>query len=130
MKEKKLNHAIKCLLAVAGIQILTLAYNVFTVLQARAQISKIISQDPVQYGTITLPSLFDATAVLTAFIVIAVYFIIQDLRKGKGWAWVGGLIVLVLSIATFAFPVAIYGLICLIDERVRTDYIAELDVAL
>ncbi len=130
MKEKKLNHAIKCLLAAAGIQILTLGYNVFMNLQARAHMTSLISQDPTQYGTVALPSLFDVSAVFAAFIVIAVHFVIQDLRKGKGWAWVGGMTVFVLSIASFAFPVALYGLICLLDERVRNDYIAELDIAL
>ncbi|WP_413294087.1 hypothetical protein ACLSU7_03075 [Bdellovibrio sp. HCB185ZH] len=130
MKEKKLNHAIKCLLAAAGIQILTLAYSVVMILDARAQILDMISKDPTLYATVKVPSIFDASALMAALIVVAVYFVIHDLRKGKGWAWVGGITVFALSLMTFAFPVAIYGLICLLDERVRTEYIAELDVAI
>ncbi|QDK45391.1 hypothetical protein DOM22_09615 [Bdellovibrio sp. ZAP7] len=69
----------------------------------------LISKAPSLYGAVKLPPVFDASASLTALVIIAVYFVIHDLRKGKGWPWVGGLRVFVLSLMTFAFSVTIYN---------------------
>jgi hypothetical protein len=99
-------------------------------LKARGELAKMIDKDPAYMSSLDMPSIFGSSAVLTALIVVAIYFVILDLRKGKGWAWVGGLIVFLISAPSFALPFAIFGMICLLDERVRTDFIAQLDIAI
>lgn len=131
MKEKKLNTAIKCLLATALVQILSVAYSVTMVLKTRGEVAKLIEKDPAtMISSVEMPAVFGPSVVMTSLILVAIYFVILDLRKGKGWAWVGALILFLISTPSFALPFAIFGMICLLDERVRNDFIAQLDIAI
>ena len=58
---------------------------------------------------------------------VGTYFVADGLRQSKGWAWLGGISILLFSITGFSFPFAIVGLISFLDKDVRMDFIKDLE---
>ena len=65
------------------------------------------------------------------FIVLVLGVVFADkLKKDDPWGWVGSLLILFVTLPSYAFPVAVIGLLNLLDSRVRDVYIEKLDIKL
>lgn len=89
-----------------------------------------LSEFPESRTQIPAFSFFGLSLIWTAGMIVLTYFVVKDLKRGKSWAWVGGLCVLLVTTPSFALPASIIGLISLLDEDVRSEFLAKLDVKL
>lgn len=130
MKEQKLKRGILCLYAVILVQVLMGVYTLWTAIGAYISVNRILSENP----ELNLPSFgfgaISGSVIWSVFVIVLTYYVIQDLKKQKVWAWVGALVVLLLSAPSFALPASIIGLISLLDEEVRSEFILELQKAI
>lgn len=123
MKELKIKRAIYCLIAVAAVKILTVAYSLMVTMQAISGMESYMGPN-----NLMSQSLLSASILFAVAEIVLIYFVIRDLKKDKAWAWVTGLCLFLYAAPSFALPAAIIGFISLIDEDVRTSFINQLDI--
>ncbi len=129
MKELKINRAIKCLYVVALVQLLSsayIAYLSFGLMRASVEAARNMGPEYAahDFGI----GFFGPGAIWSVLIVVAVYFVTQDLKKDKWWAWAGGLAVLLMSAPSWALPASVIGIISLLDEDVRVGFLEQMDI--
>ncbi|MNL27387.1 hypothetical protein D3C87_1489760 [compost metagenome] len=73
-------------------------------------------------------SLMGTGPIWAVVVIVGAFYTIQDLKKGRWWAWVGGLSLLLLTAPSWSFPVSVIGIISLLDEEVRGEFLAQIDV--
>ncbi|QDK37967.1 hypothetical protein [Bdellovibrio sp. NC01] len=129
LKEQKIKNAIRCLLISAAMQIAQLGYSAYLMMKARTEFDKLIQKYPDQNFGVDRPEIFGASAILPALMIVATFYVVQDLKKEKGWAWIAALVIFMLNIPSWILPVSVIGLIMLFDERVRSTFLKELDIA-
>ncbi|WP_295902652.1 hypothetical protein [uncultured Bdellovibrio sp.] len=130
MKEQKLKRGILCLYAVILVQVGMGVYTLWATVNAYISVNKILSENP----ELNLPSFgygaISGSIICSVLMIVLTYYVIKDLKQKKTWAWVGALVVLLFSAPSFALPASIIGLISLLDEEVRNDFIADLQKAI
>ncbi|MFS4459475.1 hypothetical protein [Bdellovibrio sp. HCB2-146] len=128
MKELKLNRAIKCLYVVALVQVLTTAYSAFISVRALREIENMGPVPGFDSSKYTLWSALGTGSIWALIVIVGAYYVTQDLKKGKWWAWVGALSISLLTAPSWSFPASVIGIISLLDEEVRGEFLAQLDV--
>lgn len=128
MKEQKLKNAILCLYAVGITQIVMTAYGIFASLQTMIALNKLESSYPGALPDIGIMGSFGFSTVFSVMTLVLLYYVIQDLKKQKAWAWVGAISTFVISAFSLAIPFCIIGLISLLHEDVRNEFIQKLDI--
>lgn len=128
MKEQKLKNAILCLYAIGIIQIVMTAYGIFASLRTMVTINKLESDYPGVLPDIGVVGSLGFSTVFSVMTLVLLYYVIQDLKKQKAWAWVGAISAFVISSFSFAIPFCIIGLISLLHEEVRNEFIQKLDI--
>lgn len=127
MKELKLNRAVKCLYAMALVQVLATAYAAFVSVRAMSEIEKLSRESGIA-SPYTLWGLLGTGPIWAIVVIVGAFYITQDLKKGKWWAWIGGLMMLLLTAPSWSFPASVIGIISLLDEEVRGEFLQQLDV--
>jgi hypothetical protein len=130
MKEKKIKTAVYCLLGSAIIQIVSTGYIIFQTLKYKAESMKLIAENPGFQVDLAAFDIFNFSTSYTAIMLVLIFYIVKALRSEKAWAWLGAIIVFVLTAASFAVPLSVIGLIALLDERVRAEFLPKLDIKL
>ncbi|MGZ3802027.1 MAG: hypothetical protein ACXVCL_17805 [Bdellovibrio sp.] len=118
-KAKRLKRIEKCIYGIFGIRILSVLIGYSIALKGLSAETSISSSLDIISGPLT----FDA------LLFVLGYFVIQDLKKEKAWAWVGAVTFFVLSSGSlWTLPIVILGLINLIHEETRTDFLKKIDL--
>lgn len=126
MKEKKVKIINLCLVATVVVKVLTAAFSLFTLLQYQQSILQYKSTYPELGSSFgAFETLGVSLMWLTASLVLT-YYVIKDFKQEKAWAWIGAIVVLIISAPSFALPASVIGLIALFDESVRNDYLKKL----
>ena len=107
MKEQKLKNAILCLYAVGIIQVVMTAYGIFASLKVMMTFNKLEAEYPGVLPDIGVAGSLGFSTVFSVITLVLLYFVIQDLKKQKAWAWVGALSAFVISAFSFAIPFCI-----------------------
>lgn len=128
MKEQKLKNAILCLYAVGIIQIVMTAYGIFASLKTMLTISKLEPDYPGTLPDIGIVCSLGFSTVFSVITLVLLYYVIQDLKKQKTWAWIGAISAFVISAFSFAIPFCVIGLISLLHDDVRNEFIQKLDI--
>lgn len=119
MNEQKLKRIYMCLYAMCAIKGAVALYIILTTVLAA--------------GSYSLTADFAGSTALYASLLFSVglavgtFFIIENLKAGKGWAWVAAMSLALIGLPSLAFPAALLALLTLIDSDIRTHYLKELD---
>lgn len=128
MKDQKLKNVILCLYAVGIIQILLTAYSSFASIKAMLAYNKLEHDIPVPMPDIGIMGSIGFSTVFSVMTLVFLYYVIQDLKKQKPWAWIGAIIAFGMNAFSFAIPFCVIGLINLLHEDLRTEFIQKLDI--
>lgn len=125
-KAKRLKRIEKCIYGVFGIRVLSVligygvALRTLNSLQEQSGLNSVI--DILSFSSISGALTFDA------LLFVLGYFVIQDLKREKAWAWIGAISFFILSAGMiWTIPFVIIGLINTLHEEVRTPFIEKLD---
>ncbi|QDK37968.1 hypothetical protein [Bdellovibrio sp. NC01] len=113
----KLNRVITCLKIIAGAEM----FAAFAILACIIYMLAAVPVDQRSIGTLIFLSVI---FMLVLLMIVAIYKVVSGLRHGLSGAWVGGVILLSLSLSSLLFPVAIVGLIAIFSKEVRSRYIS------
>ncbi len=117
--EQKIKLTIKLLYVTILIQFASMTASVLNVME----ISRV--------SGIELASISPSVFVFPFMIVVFSFWVIRELKfSDLAWGWVGGLSLFAMALMTWAFPVAILGLLTLLDHKVRSRYLNILDIQL
>jgi len=130
MKEQKLKRGILCLYIAMLVQVLSSVYNFFLGYSAYREAYKGLAEFPELRAQVPGFTYFGISTMWTVGLLVLTYFVIGDLKRGKAWAWIGAISILLVTSPSFALPASIFGLISLLDQDVRSEYLAKLDVKL
>jgi len=128
MKDQKIRRGILCVIIAVAIQTIGGLYSTYLGYSSFLSSYKDLSEYGTASAQIPLTSLFGVSLMWTAALIVFTYFVVQDLKRGKGWAWIGALSVLLVTAPSFALPVSVFGMISLIDEEVRRDFLTQLNI--
>lgn len=128
MKEQKLKNAIHCLYAIGIIQIIMTAYGILASFKAMLGINRLGADYAGVLPDIGVIGSLGFSTVFPVIILVLLYYVIQDLKKQKAWAWIGAISAFLISAFSFAIPFCIIGLISLLHEEVRSEFIQKLDI--
>lgn len=128
--ERKLRYAVICLYGATVIQILVAVSAFYQVLNYNRTIRTPDVFSP-EYAYPALPMPFPATELAWAAIgLVAAVLISRELKAGEGWAWAGGVCLLIFCSFGFALPFVIAGLLFLLDREVRTEFLKKLEISI
>lgn len=119
MNEQKLKRIYMCLYAMCAIKGLAALYVILTTAMVAGSYS--LAADFA--GSVTLYG----ALVFAVGLAIGTYFIVENLKAGKGWAWVAAMSLALIGFPSLAFPAALLALLTLVDSDIRTHYLKELD---
>ena len=129
MKEQKIKIAIRCLYAAAGIQMLSTVYAMAMIFQLKQEMAKSMAQ----YPDLALANSFpygSGFSIWAAVVMVGAIIVSKELKEDKPWAWIGAIVVLLMAAPSWALPAAVIGLVCLLDSRVREEYLKRLDISI
>lgn len=119
--DKKIINAIYALYGGAVIGLVTTFANLLQI----QHIQSGIEIDPF------LPPLWAISfAVFPSLILVATYFVAQELKAKKKWSWISALVLFALNSTGISILFSIFGIIQLCDREVREYFLKRMEISL